>query len=131
MGCSSGGGGALDTSDAYNTQLDNAFCVYNARCGYLGQSEVKKCQSDAAAAAKMYKPAYNLTDAVNMKRLSYDPAKAQACLDAVAKAGCSNDSYYALADVCNPVYKGLVAAGGNCLADLECKDGNWCDQGAN
>jgi hypothetical protein len=131
-GCSSGGsGGGLDTPDAYNSELDKALCAYNARCGYYGASEVKQCESDAVAAAKMYPPAYSISDAVKMKRLGYDATKAKVCIDAIAKAGCSNDSYYALSDTCNPVFSGLVKTGGACLGDFECATGNWCDQGAN
>jgi hypothetical protein len=128
-GCSSGG--AFDSPADFENAVSNAFCSYNARCGYLGQSEVKQCQTDAANAAKMYKPVYSSLDAVNAHRLSYDSGKAQACIDAVGKAGCSTDSYYALGDVCNFVYRGQVAVGGNCLGSFECKAGNWCDQGAN
>jgi hypothetical protein len=130
-GCSSGGGGGPDSPAAFDSQLNDAYCVYNARCGYYGASEVKQCESDAAAAAKMYPPAYSTTSGVQSNKLSYDAARAQACLDAVSKAGCSNDSYYALGDVCNGVFKGLVQAGGACVAALECAPGNWCDQGTN
>jgi hypothetical protein len=127
-GCSEGGGGGLTDFD---TAVNDAFCAYNARCGYYGASEVAKCKSDAAAALKMYTPAYSTNDAVKMKRLSYDGVRAQACVDAINKAGCSNDSYYALGDSCSGVYKGLVPAGGTCLSAIECAAGNWCDQGNN
>jgi hypothetical protein len=132
-GCSSGGdnnGGVADPA-AFDAAVSKAFCAYNTRCGYYGASEEKKCESDAVAAAKTYTPVYSTADAVKMKRLSFDAAKAQACVDAIAKAGCSVDSYYALGDTCGVVFKGKVATGGMCLSGLECAAGNYCDQGNN
>jgi hypothetical protein len=132
VGCSSGGsGGTVDTPAAFQTAINNAFCQYNTRCGFFGASEEKKCESDAAAAAKMYTPAYSQADAVTKKRLAYDSSKAQACLDAIAKAGCSADAFNALGATCSGVFKGIVATGGSCLSASECAAGSWCDQGNN
>jgi hypothetical protein len=134
--CSSGGtnnnnNNNLGDSAAFELQIALAFCSYNNRCGFVSNAELKNCQDAANKAATTYKPVYSPADAVKANKLAYDATKAKACVDAIGKAGCSNDSYFGLGDVCNPVYTGKVTEGGACVSAFECTPGHWCDQGMN
>ena len=129
-GCSSGGGnGGISDPASFQQQAAVASCQQAARCGFIGASEEKKCEMDAATTAKMYPSAYSIADAVKQKRLTFDAKAAQACVEAQKNAGCSVDAYFDALDKCAPTYKGAVPTGGTCLSSFECATGNWCDQG--
>ena len=141
--CSSGGGGGgsggttsttgsggTSTPSALNLLIADGFCQQAARCGQIAASEEKKCESDAAASAKMYTPVYSTDEAVKNKRLSYNATAGKACAADLAAEGCSVDAAFDDPADCDQVYTGLVAVGGVCMSSLECAAGNWCDAGA-
>jgi hypothetical protein len=128
--CSSGGDDGIATPGAFDSSNAIAACLQAARCGFIGASEEKKCESDAAATLKAYPPVYSTTEAVNSKRLTFSASEAQKCVDANKNNGCSVDAYFALFDKCSGVFKAAVQAGGACKDSLECV-GGYCDQGAN
>jgi hypothetical protein len=125
--CSSGGGG-LDY-DTFNKEAGIAQCKWSARCGQIGASEEKQCETDVAATAAKYPPAYSAKDAIAKKRVKFVASAAQACLDAIAKEGCSVDAYFDLLNKCSGISVGQVAVGGSCLDYSECAAGAYCDQG--
>jgi hypothetical protein len=126
--CSSGGGG-LDIN-SFNKQSGIAQCVWSARCGQIGASEEKQCETDVATGAAKYPSAYSINDAIAKKRVKFSSSGAQACLDAIGKAGCSVDAYFDLLGKCGSIAVGLVPVGGACLDYGECVPGSYCDQGA-
>lgn len=63
------------------------------------------------------------------KKLTYDPAKAQACLDAYKAGGCAQLDTRAPA-ACDDVFGGKTAVGGDCTVDAECTPGNFCEAGS-
>lgn len=123
-----GGGASIMTVADFQAALATGNCVANAKCGYIGASEEKTCEADATAALKNFPPAYSPAEAVDAKRLAFDAATAQKCADTLRTLGCTIDEYFALSDLCEGVYKGLVMPGGMCRSDVECA-GGWCDMG--
>jgi hypothetical protein len=66
---------------------------------------------------------------VGDKKLSYDPAKAQACLDAYKATGCAQlDTRQP--DVCQDVFGGKGVAGDPCEVNAECAGSTFCEAGA-
>jgi hypothetical protein len=131
--CSSGGGsdgGGISTPSAFDSSLGVASCQNAVKCGFIGASEEKQCETDAAAALKAYPRAYSTGEAVNAKRLAFNGTEAQKCVDANKNNACSINAYFALGDKCANVFKPLVMPGGACKDSGECL-GGWCDQGAN
>ena len=63
------------------------------------------------------------------KKLSYDPAKAQACLDAYKAGGCAQLDTRTPA-VCDAVFGGKGAVGDACQIGAECSPGMFCQAGA-
>ncbi len=114
------------TPQAFDLALAQTFCGYDVRCGSRGASEQAKCEQDAAPLRATYPPGYSLADAVAAGRLAYDPAAAQACVDAWAKAGCTVDQQILANTACDGVFTPAVAPGGACRWDGECV-GGWCD----
>lgn len=135
-GCGGGGGGGnldggaagVKTAAEFEAALQAANCVYLAKCGSIGASEEKQCEADAIASATNFPPAYTRVEAVDAKRLAFDAAAAQKCIDTVRTTGCTIDQYFAASDLCEAAFKPLVMPGGACRADAEC-DGGWCDMG--
>ncbi|MCC6646007.1 MAG: hypothetical protein IT374_10605 [Polyangiaceae bacterium] len=66
---------------------------------------------------------------VTDKKLTYDAAKAQACLDAYRAGGCAQLDMRAPA-ACNEVFGGKGAAGDACQIGAECSPGMFCQAGA-
>lgn len=63
------------------------------------------------------------------KKLTYDPAKAQACLDAYRAGGCAQLDTRA-PSACDAVFGGKGAVGDACEVDSECSPGMFCQAGA-
>ncbi len=63
------------------------------------------------------------------KKLTYDPAKAQACLDAYRAGGCAQMDTRAPA-ACDSVFGGKGAVGDACQVNAECSPGMFCQAGA-
>src|SRR5205809_5461068 len=94
--CSEGGGDGIANPSAFDHDNAIAGCQQSARCGFIGASEEKQCESDAAKALSQYPPVYSAKEAVDAKRLSFNSAEAQKCVDANRNNGCSVDAYFAL-----------------------------------
>ncbi len=59
----------------------------------------------------------------------YDEQKMQACIDAIAAAGCDIDSALE-SETCRVAVDGLIEPGGDCSANLECKGDAFCKANA-
>ena len=134
-GCGNGSNGGGDTGKggiASPADFQNALalvnCQYKAKCGSIGVSEEKQCETDAKAAIKKYPPAYSNEEAVAQKRLTFDAKQAQACVDAFKTAGCTVDQNFAAYAACQNVFKAQVKVGDGCKAGGECVMG-YCAQG--
>jgi hypothetical protein len=70
-----------------------------------------------------------LQGAVDDHRVTYDGSKVAGCLDAVEKAGCGVFSNR-IGTLCDGVFTGTVASGGDCTLDEECKKDLFCQVGS-
>jgi hypothetical protein len=125
--CSEAG---ISSPKDFDAQMATVRCERTAFCGFIGKSEIAKCQSDAKTSATKYPATYSTQEAVDAKRLAFDSAAAQKCLDAAKAQGCTLDRQLAVSSSCQDLFKPLVAVGGACKSSGECVDG-WCDQGPN
>src|SRR5579859_5333497 len=122
-------GGGMNPSSQYAAPADFltaqeiASCQRQARCGFIGASEEKQCELDAAAYAKNYPQPYTVGEAVTSKRLKYDPAEAKKCIDALSVEGCTTDLAFKAQASCTGVFTAQVMVGGSCRDDGECVGG--------
>src|SRR5206468_2666523 len=79
------------TVDAYLAKVAQSSCRNSATCGVIGASEEKDCEEQAANDAKNFPQPYSPSEAVSAHRITFDPVKAQKCVDAKAAAGCTVD----------------------------------------
>jgi hypothetical protein len=104
-----------------------AFCSWEARCGVIDASQVKACTATQIKRNEIFPEGWDPVDATNSGRVTFDVQAGQACLDAIAAAGCSIDQKYAFYSTCSKVFLASVASGGACSSILECKTG-YCAQ---
>lgn len=118
---------------AFPGQLAAAICSQIAACcGTTGDAAAfnwQSCYSDTlsggyrgSSAGAFYFPSGNV---------AFDPAQAQACLNAVAAVDCSTNQVTAaqeaaLTQACFGVYYGILPQGSPCNATIECAPGNYC-----
>ncbi len=108
----------------FNNALGVVYCDNDVLCGYVSAAQKTACEMAVAGNHMTYPDSYDYGDAVTKGRLTYDPAAAQACIDAWKKAGCSPDQQQVAGAVCAKVYSPAVAVGGTCLAYAECIGGD-------
>jgi hypothetical protein len=120
---------APSTPAALQAALDAETCSFRVRCGYIGASELSACESELAGSRTKFPPGYDLVEAADGKRVTFDADAAAKCLAAAKVLGCTVDQQIALANECAAVYGAATAVGGACKADGECV-GGYCDRGA-
>jgi hypothetical protein len=108
--------------DALRDELTNARCTWLARCGYTpDQKTCEATEGDSDETLQL------LADAV-LGRVTYDPAAARACVEALRARTCDDQtaSRTAIDEACGGMFVGTVADGGPCLLHEECT-GGLCD----
>jgi hypothetical protein len=109
--------------DSLRDELATATCEQYVRCGFSpDKATCDATQGDEQETLQL------LTDAV-LGRVTYDPAAARACVEAIRAYACDGraSALVALSTACEGMFVGTVPAGGPCLLSDECGSKGYCD----
>lgn len=128
---SNGSGAAGPKISELPAELAKTLCDVTSKClgpiadvYFAGQS----CTDKQVEALK--EGSFSLLQgAIDRRRVAYDGSKVAGCLDAIGKEGCAVFANR-LGTVCDGVFTGTVAAGGDCTLDEECKKDLFCEAGS-
>ncbi len=111
--------------DELREELVSARCAYLIRCGYTPDQKIcDATEGDSGETLQL------LADAV-LGRVTYDPAAARSCVEAMRVRVCDNQkaTLAAVDKACAGMFVGTIADGGSCLLGEECTGGQ-CDRSA-
>lgn len=126
-GCGGGDGGGGPTLDEFGSR--NASTICEALIGCYGADIVElfvgpDCQRTFLSLwDQAQRP--RLEEAIARGSVTYDASRADACLAAVAAAGCGAIDRPSLPD-CEAALAGTIAPGGACSIDEECMGDSYC-----
>nr|HEX4314986.1 hypothetical protein [Kofleriaceae bacterium] len=116
----------FDCKDQYDASMHTGETFED----YAGGSTVDECVTNADGF--LGSAADEAQAAVDAKRVKYDGAQAQKCLDAFDAETCDevleqNGQTEITPTACAGVFTGLVATGGSCTEDIDCASDDGCD----
>jgi hypothetical protein len=120
----SGDPGSYVSISEYATTAKASWCSYLTRCGFF-PDQASCTNANINIPAQLYISPGSLA-AVRAGRLLYNGNNAKTCLDAYANATCdkTDESGRAPTLECYELFRGAVAADGECFSDAECVSGN-------
>ncbi|HEY2743982.1 MAG TPA: hypothetical protein VGL86_05150 [Polyangia bacterium] len=107
----------------FATARAHAYCTWLSRCGVVAAANEAACETAETAPETTAPPPYSVDDGIAAGRAALDAAKAKACTDALAAAGCSARDVGTVSSACLTVVAGSVQTGLGCRADFECASG--------
>jgi hypothetical protein len=113
------------------TELATTLCAVTSKClGPVADVYLAGQSCTDKQVAELNEGSFSLLQgAIDGKRVTYDAGKVAGCLEAVKKEGCGVFANR-LGTVCDGVFTGTVASGGDCTLNEECKKDLFCETGS-